>query len=264
MPAMPNRVEGYYFEMPPMPAMPEMPAMPDLQALEIEQLMNADQLKAIENLDELLVLNDARLRNIEVFMDSSDDGASRVIVISNGDSTVICSPKIKWSRDASEMYLNGQPFMIMGDDLLEQQEAFRAQAEEMRKQQQAWREQSREMQDAYRKEQNQLRKEYRGQLSWTEDDRQAMERDLALEGNVILRYAPQPRLSLSDQMVSDGLIEPGAEVEVQLTPDKLKINGEKMPESIHQKYLELYEQQQGMELTGNSRVEFTTKSKQRM
>lgn len=264
MPEMPHMVEGFYFEMPPMPAMPEMPAMPDLQALEIEQLMNADQLKAIENLDELLVWNDARLKNIEIFMDSSEYGANRVIVISNGDSTVICSPKIEWSRDASEMYLNGQPLMIMGDDWREQQEAFRAQADGMRKQQQAWREQSREMQDALRKEQNQIRKEYRGQLSWTPEQQQEMERDLALEGNVILRYAPQPRLSLSDQMVSDGLIEPGAEVEVQLTPDKLKINGEKMPEAIHQKYLELYEQQQGMELTGNSRVEFTTKSKQRM
>lgn len=73
-----------------------------------------------------------------------------------------------------------------------------------------------------------------------------------------------PRLSLSDQMVRDGLVQPGAEVEVQLTPDKLRINGEKMPESIHQKYLKLYEEQQGIELSGNSKVEFTTKSKQRM
>ena len=64
--------------------------------------------------------------------------------------------------------------------------------------------------------------------------------------------------------IQDGLVEPGTEVEVQLTPDKLKINGEKMPESVHQKYLKLYEQQQGVELSGNSRVEFTTKSKQRM
>jgi hypothetical protein len=59
-------------------------------------------------------------------------------------------------------------------------------------------------------------------------------------------------------------VEPGDEVEIQLTPDKLKINGEKMPDNIHQKYLRMYEQQQGMELSGNSRVEFTTKSKQRM
>jgi hypothetical protein len=73
-----------------------------------------------------------------------------------------------------------------------------------------------------------------------------------------------PRLSMSDEMVRDGLVEPGDEVEIQLTPDKLKINGEKMPDNIHQKYLRMYEQQQGVELSGNSRVEFTTKSKQRM
>jgi hypothetical protein len=73
-----------------------------------------------------------------------------------------------------------------------------------------------------------------------------------------------PRLSLSDEMVRDGLVQPGAEVEIQLTPDKLKINGKKMPDGVHQKYLRMYEQQQGVELSGNSRVEFITKSKQRM
>jgi bla regulator protein BlaR1 len=72
------------------------------------------------------------------------------------------------------------------------------------------------------------------------------------------------RLSMSDQMVADGLIEPGETAEVQLTPDKLKINGKKMDSDMHQKYLRMYERQQGVELSGNSRVEFTTKSKQRM
>jgi beta-lactamase regulating signal transducer with metallopeptidase domain len=72
------------------------------------------------------------------------------------------------------------------------------------------------------------------------------------------------RLSMSDQMVADGLIRPGEDAEVQLTPDKLKINGKKMDSEMHQKYLRMYERQQGVELSGNSRVEFTTKSKQRM
>ncbi|HXR80915.1 MAG TPA: hypothetical protein VN763_08355, partial [Saprospiraceae bacterium] len=77
-------------------------------------------------------------------------------------------------------------------------------------------------------------------------------------------FAPSPRLSLSEEMVQDGLIEPGQEVEVQLTPDKLKVNGHKVSDELHEKYLRMYEHQQGIELSGNSRVEFTTKSKQRM
>ena len=263
MPEMPHMVEGFYFEMPDLPPMPAMPDLPELHELQLEQLMTGEHLIQLHGLPGVSAWSTDGMNNIRVITDSTADGQTRVIVIAGEDSTLIDGQNIEISGNGPIMVYGSHPFPE-GTEWRQQQEAYRDQAEQYRKQQQEWREQSREMQDALRKEQNQIRKEYRGQLSWTEDDRQAMERDLALEGNVILRYAPQPRLSLSDQMVSDGLIEPGAEVEVQLTPDKLKINGEKMPESIHQKYLELYEQQQGMELTGNSRVEFTTKSKQRM
>lgn len=103
-------------------------------------------------------------------------------------------------------------------------------------------------------------------LQWNEMRQHEMEEQLrAAEQEMAHIYSYRtPRLSISDEMVRDGLIESGEEVEVQLTPDRLKINGEKMPDSVHQKYLRMYEAQQGVELSGNSRVEFTTKSKQRM
>ena len=37
-----------------------------------------------------------------------------------------------------------------------------------------------------------------------------------------------------------------------------------MSDEMHEKYLRMYERQQGVELSGNSRVEFTTKTRQRM
>jgi hypothetical protein len=73
-----------------------------------------------------------------------------------------------------------------------------------------------------------------------------------------------PRMNMTDEMISDGLIGSEEEVEVVLTPDKLKIDGKKMPEDVHQKYLRMYEEQQGVELSGSSRIEFKTKSRRSM
>jgi hypothetical protein len=73
-----------------------------------------------------------------------------------------------------------------------------------------------------------------------------------------------PRVSMQHALVEDGLIEPGEEAEIQLTPDKMKINGKKVDDETHRKYLEMYERQQGVELSGNSRVEFKTKSRRSM
>lgn len=67
--------------------------------------------------------------------------------------------------------------------------------------------------------------------------------------------------NIGDMMTEDGLIAPGESAEIVLTPDKLKINGKKMDDRIHRKYLDMYETQQGVKLSGNSRVEFKTKSR---
>ena len=69
---------------------------------------------------------------------------------------------------------------------------------------------------------------------------------------------------MTDAMVEEGLIEPGEEVLTQLTPIKMKINGKKMDDDTHRRYLEMYEDQQGVELTGNSRVEFKAKVRRSM
>ena len=73
-----------------------------------------------------------------------------------------------------------------------------------------------------------------------------------------------PRMNMQDAMIEEGLIEPGEEALIQLTPDKLKINGKKMDDDTHRRYLEMYEAQQGVELTGNSRVEFRVKTRRSM
>jgi len=73
-----------------------------------------------------------------------------------------------------------------------------------------------------------------------------------------------PRMNMADAMIEDGLIESGEEAEIVITPDKLKINGKKMDDETHEKYLRMYEAQQGVELSGNSRVEFRTKSRRTM
>ena len=75
-------------------------------------------------------------------------------------------------------------------------------------------------------------------------------------------YSVRPsRMNMADAMIEEGLIESGDEALIQLTPDRLKINGKKMDDATHKKYLRMYEAQQGIELTGNSRVEFKVKTR---
>ena len=261
MPALPNLnglAEGMYFEMPDLPELPEMPE------INLEGFLDGAHMIEIEDIRGPNDIPGDRTHTIRIVADSAGNGLARMIIITNGDTSMLTSNQIEIERIEPMQMYNGA-LLEDSQEWRTMQDAWREQSEQYRKEQEEWREQSRAQQDAMRKEQNQIRKEYRGQLYWTDEDQRAMEKDLNLEEGTILRYMPSPpRLSLSDQMVRDGLVAPGSEVEIQLTPDKLKINGEKMPEAVHQKYLKLYEQQQGVELSGNSRVEFTTKSKQRM
>ena len=81
----------------------------------------------------------------------------------------------------------------------------------------------------------------RNHYNLSEEQKMHLERELGeLQELKDVYVIGRPRFNLSDEMVKDGLIEPEDEVEVQLTPEKMKINGEKMPEAIHQKYLEFY------------------------
>lgn len=200
---------------------------------------------------------------IQVITDSMPEGQHRIIIIRNGDSSVICTPGIGMNEEWIHKW--EESILLDKEALEEHRKAAREHADHYRQHQGAYADQWRSQADEIRKQQQELRSIERYNYRWDAEQAEKIMRDMAPLREMEMAYAyGTPRLNLSDQMVQDGLIAPGEEAEVQLTPDKLKINGQKMPDAMHQKYLRLYEQQQGVELSGNSKVEFVTKSKQRM
>lgn len=107
---------------------------------------------------------------------------------------------------------------------------------------------------------------------WEEGDaKRRFERDVEIMvpghpahpgADVFTYIAPTPELTLSQMLVHDELVSPGEEATFVLTPDKLKINGKKMPDALHRKYLRRYNEMQGFNMTGDFRVEFKTKTSQ--
>ena len=267
MPAMsmmpPMMVEGFEFEMPEMPEMPEIPYDRRIQKMylnELKELWN-------DGGSTMTIIN-PEIKGMKILHDTTIINGNNTIIIKmdGGDSSVICRQLFSYDKDLPGMVLENEDFIGQPEEWQKYAEQWRGQADEWRKHQDEWRQQSRAQADQWRAEQEQMRSEIRHQQSGNEEQQREIEIELGPMDQMQPLYYEYhtPRLSLSDQMVRDGLVPPGAEVEVQLTPDKMKINGEKMPESIHERYLKLYEEQQGIELSGNSKVEFTTKSKQRM
>lgn len=281
IPDMPFMIEGFEFEMPEMPEMPEFPEMPEMPYDPKMQREYLNQLKELWNQDGYTITMynpEIRGNGINILHDTTIINGRQTIIIKmdGGDSAVISADHFNFSDDMpASITIDGR---LMNDDEIENWvesielnaesmgKEWRAQAEQWRAQQQEWRDQSRDHANQWRIEQDRMRQELRHPESGNQEDLRALERELSMldQPQPFVYEFRSPGMSLSDQMVRDGLVEAGDEVEVQLTPGKLKINGEKMPDSIHQKYLRLYEQQQGIELSGNSKVEFTTKSKQRM
>ncbi|HEY3386154.1 MAG TPA: M56 family metallopeptidase [Saprospiraceae bacterium] len=263
MPEMPYMIEGLEF--------PEMPEMPEIPEFQWDQLFDESNMQWSVDGDNMFIMNADGLNNLKIMTDSTPDGQTKIIIITDGDSSVICADKFSWSGAAPFIYQPGHPAMNE-EEWKEHQEAWKAQAEAWREHADTWREQQHQWRDNWRTQADQMRAEQehlrsleRHPYRLSDEQQHAIERELSqLDELKDIYVIGRPRVSLSEEMVNDGLVAPGAEVEVQLTPEKMKINGEKMPEAIHQKYLELYEQQQGVELSGNSKVEFTTKSKQRM
>ena len=293
MPPMPPMMEGFEFHFPEMPEMPEMPEVAEMPEMPYNRKMQKEYLEELntflQNGDGYTITiydPETNRKGMKFNHDTTIVNGNKTIIIKmdGRDSAVVCVPgQPLWSSD-------GQPFMQMdgrmmneaemkqwaeemeknaqswGKDWEAQADEWRKQSKELREQSRAYATQSREYANQWRAQQDLMREGIRHPNP--EDEAQLKELELQL-GNLeqIQPFTYEynsPRLSLTDQMIQDGLVEPGNEVEVQLTPDKLKINGEKMPENIHQKYLKMYEEQQGVELSGNSRVQFTTKSKQRM
>ena len=60
---------------------------------------------------------------------------------------------------------------------------------------------------------------------------------------------------LSDNLMEDRLIQPGSKYKLELSGKHMKINGEKQPSNIWEKYKEIYEEETGMELTKKSKIE---------
>jgi beta-lactamase regulating signal transducer with metallopeptidase domain len=280
MPAMPPLppMEMYSFTMPPMAPMPNM------REIEIESLRNLDQLRSLNDDSHFKIFYDSDNPEIHIITDSMINGKKQIVIINGKDSTVICTPGFGWSGDApgaiaiDGRMMNEKEMQKWGEEMQRHAEVWgkewKVQAEEWEKQAKQNEDQWKSEQDHWRSEEDRYRAEqerwnnqnfnYNNQLNDEALAREA-ERQIAEDysGNQIY-FTPSRRMSMSDEMVQDGLVEPGQEVEVQLTPDKLKINGHKVSDELHEKYLRMYEHQQGIELSGNSRVEFTTKSKQRM
>ena len=283
MPAMPYMMEGFEYSFPEMPELPAMPEIPDMRFLEREVLnqLNEDGYTITLFNPEISGSNGMQFLHDTIIVNGNQ---TIIIKMKDGDSSVVCVP--------GHPFLSGQdhPSIAIDGRMMNEEEMkhwaeelernaeswgkeWEAQAEDWRKQEKKWREQSRAYAnqsrayaDEWRSQQEIMREQMRHPNPANEEQLRALELELGHLDQIqpFMYEYNSPRLNLTDEMIQDGLVEPGNEVEVQLTPDKLKINGEKMPENIHQKYLKMYEQQQGIELSGNSKVEFTTKSKQRM
>ena len=292
MPPMPP-MHMYSFAMPPMPPMPSMSPMPPMQEIELKNLENLENLRlryyrGFDKDGKLHIMNSDGDFEYHIITDSVINGKKQIVIINGNDSTVICTPGFSWSGEApGAIAIDGR--MMNEEEMKHWEEEMQRHAEEWNKEWKAqaeqWKEQSKQYKELYKdqreaeqdkweaeqdhhhaEQERRNNQDYNYNFQWNDENlaREA-ERQMAEEySRNQIYFAPSPRLSLSEEMVQDGLIEPGQEVEVQLTPDKLKVNGHKVSDELHEKYLRMYEHQQGIELSGNSRVEFTTKSKQRM
>jgi hypothetical protein len=255
-PVMPPFPEGFNFEMPAMPPMPNM---------DFEQFFDGKNFKWSGDGSTITIYSPEYKNGVLKTPGDSIvmNGSPRIIIYHGNDSTVL-SPPSGWTVEAP-IFFNDGDSSLNTKEWKEQQEAWREQQLEWRKNQEQWRDQWRKQGDERRAQQEQMRDGYRNQYLGNLDELRSMENEKQRAEELARVYEfNSPRLSLSDEMVGDGLVEPGEEITVQLTPEKLKINGQKMSEDLHRKYLRMYEAQQGIKLSGNSRVEFTTKSKQRM
>lgn len=280
MPSMPSMepMEVYGLTMPPLPEMDELHH--ELEALQRMYIQDGQNMKIVTpDGAHLRILHDTALLN---------GNQTIIIKLNDGDSSIIRVPGCQsWSFSGETPAIAIDGRMMNAEEMKKWQEEmemhagewekeWKAQADQWKEQSKQWKEQSKQYKEQYNEqwkdeqkrwqdEQQRYREEMSHMREFNQDhEMPAPQQDWSRELERQLYVMPSPRLSLSDEMVEDGLIQPGEEVQVQLTPDKLKINGHKMSDELHQKYLRMYERQQGVELSGNSRVEFSTKSKQRM
>ncbi len=286
MPAMPN--------MPAMPGMPAMPCVPPMPAMgmnEMEPLiengtMNLDALKGffheLQDGYTMKIYNPTTGKNFQILGDTTIvNGNNKIIIINDKDTSIISADGMNWSRSGNPaMYRD--IYIQNSDNWKQQQQAWKEQEKELKKHWEEnaqqwknnWGEQQQQMKaeqermrsegDRMREQGDKIRQESQEYMN-SDDYNRALEGALNRELETPRAFSfMAPRMGMTDEMIEEGLVQPGEEAEVILTPDKLKINGKKMPENIHRKYLRMYEEQQGVELSGKSRVEFRTKSRRSM
>ena len=67
---------------------------------------------------------------------------------------------------------------------------------------------------------------------------------------------------IGKQLNKDGFLIPGKENKVELSGKNLKINGDKQPDNIFSKYKRLFEQETGISLSKNSKLEFSVEGRE--
>ncbi len=123
-------------------------------------------------------------------------------------------------------------------------------------------ERNRELLQQQRQRQTEARQLFRDQ---TERDR-ALELNngdvLLLErrGNVFAPspgYARRPFGPIISSMNREGLIDADGEYKIILEEDKLRINGKRQPDAVHQKYLDMFRRTQGYAVSGKTKIEIS-------
>jgi beta-lactamase regulating signal transducer with metallopeptidase domain len=276
------------YGMPVMPAMPPMPPMLSMdQQLEME--------RAIGECPKIAIWNGQDLDHLEDLKIISKGGP--IIVIHDGDTTIIESENLNihlpYVAEQFKMYspdINIEHYLHNKEAWKQNQEQWKENEEQWKENEEQWKRYAEEWKQNWEENAEQWKEEWRAQEEQMriEQDHMRSEGDRMREEELEQHLSGQyerslqdaleaegmaygrihgmgsPVMNITDAMIEEGFVEPGEEAEILLTPDKLKINGEKMPDDVHQRYLQMYEDQQGVELSGNSRIEFKTKSRRSM
>jgi beta-lactamase regulating signal transducer with metallopeptidase domain len=254
----PDFLDGFNFsfEMPDIPEMPEIPPFPDIH---INRIFPGSGSR--------IFLWDGSANNEYQILTDSVGETSRMIIVTGDDTTVVMSPSISLYGDMIEFHSGDRE-----EDMKAWQEKVEAMQREAESRARAWegeitlrsRELAREAERHSRDMEREIRRQYDLGQHPQGGVRPGSEPEYRVYGFGKPLDVPgfrSPQSALTNQLIRDKLIDPDQEAEVLLTPDKLRIDGKKMPDNLHKKYLDLYEAQQGDPLTGNSRVEFTTKAR---
>lgn len=276
----PPSMEGFNFEMPPMPAMPAIPPMPPMEGFNFEMpalppMPDMPPMPAIE-MERLLGNGNMAFwtgegsGHYKIIQEGTGDGHSKIIIINaEGDSNIIISDQFEWNGVMPKIALEG--YMLDAEEWKKHGEEWKVQGEEWKRMAEEWKQNWDQNSEGWKQEWSAHQEELREQQHLLHEDAFRLREETEgeklrlLEGRIYkLDALRTPGLYMTDVMIEEGLIQPGEVALIQLTPTRLKINGKKMDDDTHRRYLQMYEAQQGVELSGNSRVEFKAKTRRSM